>query len=111
MARTGDQLSKKLIRLADANDETSTSIPVKKGRNARLVIERDMQLLHRYYYYTYILQLKQEKVIVALQKEFFLSDRHMLNIVYGRTMELKQLFLNKPSTKFLRKQFPHFTWD
>mgnify|MGYP000865968440 CR=1 FL=1 len=83
-----------------------------RGRNANLCAERDLLLIHRYYFYTRLfpLRLAYDAIITQLQKEFHLSNKRIVDVIKDNDDELKKIVQSPPTANMLSKKFPHYNW-
>lgn len=95
---------KKVLYPAPAPDR----IP-KRPRNYFLP-ERNECLVHRYYYYAYLLRLSYEQCLSLLEQEFFLKEITIINLLTDQLDAINELSADEVTVSELRERFPHLVW-
>lgn len=90
---------------------TRTNPQLIKGRNKELINERNLMILHRYYYYVRIQRKRYDDVLDELAKEFFLTCRRIIDIVSENAEKLNEINKNQLSIKDLKTAYPFFIWE
>lgn len=91
------------------------------GRDADLIEQRNLLLLHRYYWHGTKeiapgIRMSFESVIECLKKEFFLSERRITDIVEANAdviRSIRKAHMNMRPADIIRKfakTWPHLTW-
>lgn len=63
-----------------------------KGRNIKLVKQRDEALCRRYYYWTEVQRLRFDDALKVLsEKEFFISEERIMSIIRKTGSSLKDI--------------------
>lgn len=102
----GSRLFDKLI-----NDEIEKKQqPSKRGRNENLIAERNECLIYRYYYYSKIHRLRYADMIEKMQKEFYLSERTVADIIQVNSELVSRIFSGKPEVKTLIIKYNYLNW-
>lgn len=73
--------------------------------------DRDICLCYRYYYHYEIVRIRPDDVLVAMEKEFFISASTIMARIVDYAGLLKDIVNNKPSKNELRKKYPQFVWN
>ncbi|WP_434981555.1 hypothetical protein [Daejeonia sp. YH14] len=81
-----------------------------KGRNSELIRKRNYKLIARFYWYNSIVGLKFEKCIEELEKEFYLSNSRITDLITENAQSLSEFETKKPNEKELKKEIPFFNW-
>lgn len=81
-----------------------------KGRNGELDEQRNDLLLHRYYFYGHFTDLRYHKIMRRMNREFFLSERRLLDVIQAHTAKLHDIRQCQPSLMDLQRKWPHFIW-
>lgn len=81
-----------------------------KGRNGDLIAERNEFLLDRYFYYGFYTDKRNAVVLALMQKEVFLTERRIYDIVSENITYLTELRKAPPTVKALAQKYPHVTW-
>lgn len=76
-----------------------------------LLPERNCLLAHRFYYYDMIKQYKSEKCLEELAKEFFLSERRLIDLIYEIGTTINEVRQNRPGISELKSKFPWMNWN
>lgn len=80
-----------------------------KGRNARLIRNRDRKLAARYYYYVRLHRLQYETTINCLSNEFDISPRRIVDILANSNF-IGEYTQTAAGLTELRKEFPFLLW-
>ena len=83
----------------------------KKGRDAKLVEERNVYLYHLSYYYRHLLGIPYEYAMLDLQKRLFISVDTIPRILDEYTVEIKRLMNENVTVEQLRGKYPDDTWN
>lgn len=83
----------------------------KKGRSSELNERRNKKLLDRYFFYGFHAGKRSDAVYAALELEFDLSARRILDIVTENIDYLKGLRDNPPTLNDFKKKYPFYVWD
>lgn len=89
------------------NDDTTD----KRGRNEELIIKRNTLLIHRHYYYYKLKQVQYHIGLAALESEFFLTERTVVDIVQRHINLLRELKAVNPDRKYFEKKYPFLNWQ
>jgi hypothetical protein len=81
-----------------------------KGRSKELISKRDTRLLYRYYYYAQIHRKQYGDIITLLSDQFDLSEMRVIVCLSDKHLDLKRIFTEKPSLKFLKDAYPWLSW-
>jgi len=87
------------------------TIPERKGRNEELIKQRNELLLHRHYFYSKIKCLQYHMLLEALESEFFITQRTLVDIVQTNSFILKDLNTKKPSAAYFKTKYPFLSWN
>lgn len=82
-----------------------------KGRSTDLIKNRNLALLHRFYYYASFTELKYEKIIEVISSDFYLSHRRVIDILSNEAITLRDIRRDKPSIQKLKTSFVQFNWN
>lgn len=82
----------------------------RKGRSEELHTERNVLLIHRYYYLVKLKGRNYHDTLSILQLEFFISQRTITNTVDEFTALLKELNATKPELHYFKAKYPHLIW-
>jgi hypothetical protein len=82
-----------------------------KGRSAELIDDRNSVLIARFYYHMEIKRLRYDDIIHQLQREFFLSEQRIVDVLTGNQNILDNYMDDKPATKELKHLFSWFVWE
>ena len=88
--------------------QTSTS--KRKGRSQELLAQRDEKLASRFYYYAHIKGENYESTTNALEQEFDICERVVIDRLKANQIILDELFKNRPAVSILKRKFPYFVW-
>lgn len=72
--------------------------------------ERNEAVVHRFYFYAVVNDIKYEKCLALLEKEFYLTSSRLIKVLTDSNDMLNRVSNESPSTKDLEIKFPHFTW-
>ena len=84
--------------------------PERRGRNELLVAKRNTLLIHRHYYYYKLKQVQYHVGLAALEEEFFLTERTIVDIVQCNISLLRELKTINPDRKYFERKYPFLTW-
>src|SRR5690606_10612245 len=73
--------------------------------------DRNNLLAHRFYYYDAIKGLKSERCLEELEKEFFLSQRRLIDLIYEIGDLITEVRQQRPSVRELEKMYPWLNWN
>ena len=90
--------------------DSSLPVPERRGRSEELIKERNELLVCRHYYYTRIRELQYKRTLEKLEREVFLSQFTIINIVNANNKLLKAINADKPDVKYFRLKFPFMVW-
>ena len=90
--------------------DSSLAIPERRGRSEELIKERNELLVCRHYYYTRIRELQYKRTLEKLEREVFLSQTTIINIVSANNKLLRAINADKPNVKYFRDKFPFMVW-
>jgi hypothetical protein len=82
----------------------------KKGRNDLLIRKRNKCLVARYFYYCHLKYKKYDACMTLLQAEFFLTSRHINNIIQENLEELQSLKELKNCIAHFQQHWPQYKW-
>ncbi len=100
-------LGQKTLYDAYLNPSTESS----KGRSAVLVGQRNHLLSARFYYHMHYCRLRFDDILHHLQREFFLSEQRIVDVLKENQTILDNYMEEKPEIKQLKKEFSWFVWD
>lgn len=87
------------------------SPPERKGRNEVLVQARNEALIHRHYYYAKLKGRQYQDVLTELEREFFISQRTIIDVIMRHGPALRRLHDTKPTIRQMRDRYPFLTWN
>ncbi len=87
------------------------AVPEKRGRSEQLIIKRNELLIHRHYFYYKIKGLQYHIGLQALESEFFLTERTIVDIVQNNHGIIKELRNLAPEIHYFKKKYPFMAWD
>ena len=87
---------------------TNTNLPHVKGIYTD---ERNFAIMCRLYYHYQLKGLRYDKAISMIQKEFFLSETRITQLVLDRRDDLVKFKAEKASKKYFIALFPHYNWN
>lgn len=87
-----------------------TPIVTRRGRNERLILQRNRSLVARFYYYSTLMQLKFSAVLELLENEFFISQSRITDLLADNTELITSLELKKTTTTDLKEAYPFMNW-
>jgi hypothetical protein len=80
-----------------------------KGRNPRLILLRNQQLVKRYYYWYEVQNLRRDKVLETLSEcEFFLEEVRIQELISQNSNLLKELKATYPNGSASEKQLREY---
>ena len=82
----------------------------RKGRSEELIKQRDELLSLRFYLYAHIKNESYETTIGKLSKEFFITERVVIDRLRENQEFLDEIFSTKPVVVELKKKAPFFSW-
>lgn len=71
---------------------------------------RNEHLILRYYYHAETKKLAYEACLAELEKEFYLTERRIIDVLSECDEQLRQLVAVKPSLKEIKAKAPHYVW-
>lgn len=84
----------------------------RRGRSEILVERRNELLLHRHFYYYKIKRVQYHIGLQALEQEFFLTERTIVDIVQNDNSILKNLkAINPDDAKYFKRKYPFMSWE
>ena len=84
---------------------------VNKGRSTVLLQDRDTLLSARFYYHMHFKRLRFDDILRNLQREFFLSEKRIVDVLQQQSTTVDHYMKNKPQLKELKKEFGWLVWD
>lgn len=90
--------------------ETEQPSSTGKGRSAELDALRNELIYTRYFFYLQYSDKRYEAIILALSKEFFLSQFRVVAILKKNLDGIKALRSSCPSRSALSKKYPNWNW-
>lgn len=90
---------------------SATPLHTKKGRNETLIAGRNKLLIARFYFYSTITRLKFSTCLEILEKEFFLSQARITDLLAENSEYICYLEIEQYSTAMLRDYFPFMNWQ
>lgn len=99
----------KLSKIFNSSDSELQNSRV-KGRSADLLNDRNTALLHRFYFYSTFTELKFERIISNVSRDFYLTPRRVTDILSKEVEMLTNIRKEKPSISKLRSKFIQFNW-
>lgn len=94
----------------EEHTEVLETAPDRKGRSEALVAKRNELLICRYYYYIKIVGTQYHVTFTLLEKEFFLTERTMIDMLARNSGILKHLHSTKPTLKYFRDKYHWMSW-
>lgn len=73
--------------------------------------ERDRCLCYRYYYYYHIHRLRYDDILKELEREFFLTERRIVEVMQSDRLTLNEIMAEKPTVPELKKLYPWYVWQ
>jgi hypothetical protein len=73
--------------------------------------KRNKEIACRFYYYFSIKGLQYEWILEQLNKEFYLSELRLAQIIMDCGEDLEKLKSDKADRKYLAAKIPHFNWN
>lgn len=70
-----------------------------------------MLLLHRHYWYYKIKAVQYHVGLTALEAEFFITERTIVDIVQDNTAMLRELRGKNPDKKYFERLYPFLNWQ
>ncbi len=93
------------------NMQANQSVNIKKGRNENLIADRNKLLTARFYFYSSLNGLKFSKCLENLEKEFFLSQSRIADLLAAHTDYICHLETENYTTTTLKDYFPFMNWS
>lgn len=87
-------------------DET----PDRKGRSEDLLLKRNLLLVSRYYYFVKLRGFQYHTTLKQLEKELFLTQRTITNILMGERAFLNELKKHNTDVPVFKKKYPFMLW-
>jgi hypothetical protein len=72
--------------------------------------ERNYAIACRFYFHFQIRGLRYDRALGELNKEFWLSELRLAQLIMQEGKSLEALKAAQADTKILQKKFPHFSW-
>ncbi len=82
----------------------------KKHNKGVYIVQRDLALMYRFFYYYDLKTMRYESVLEILNTEFYLSETRIAQIIMQRGSVLATLKAEKADRKYLANKFPHYSW-
>ncbi|PZP41482.1 MAG: hypothetical protein DI598_18180, partial [Pseudopedobacter saltans] len=82
----------------------------RKGRSDLLIQKRNEVLVLRFLHYTTKTLLQYQDIIIQLSKEFFISERRIVDLVFSNSAKLKQIDFSKVTKPYLNAASPLLKW-
>lgn len=99
------------IQSADNNKPVVNLKVNGRGRSEVLIRERNECICHRYFYYAKVCRLHYDTTLTYLYKEFFLTERTIIDIISKNHLTMKEISQKKPSKRMLQQKFPFLNWN
>jgi hypothetical protein len=81
-----------------------------KGRSKILIKERNQCICLRYWYHSKRHKRRYDEVLKLLSKEFYLSERTIVDVVSENANLIKNVYKENPIINRLKIEFEHLTW-
>lgn len=106
------QLGKRTVYTSLFPQEVSEvpEAPERKGRSEDLLLKRNLLLVSRYYYYVRLRGFQYHNALKQLEKELFLTERTITNILMGERAFLNELKKHTSDVFVFRKKYPFMVW-
>lgn len=91
--------------------QTTSPVNIKKGRNENLIADRNKLLTARFYYYSTLNGLKFSKCLENLEKEFFISQSRITDLLAAHTDYICHLEKENFTINTLKDYFPFMNWQ
>ncbi|WP_333662276.1 hypothetical protein [Chishuiella changwenlii] len=91
--------------------QATSTVNIKKGRNEHLIADRNKLLTARFYYYSTLNGLKFSKCLENLEKEFFISQSRIADLLAQHTDYISLLEKENYSLQTLKDYFPFMSWQ
>ena len=98
-------------RIIKEDSMPKAPVQTKAGRNKEIVAIRNMCMLHRYYYYVRMINLRYDLVLAELQKEFYLTSETIPRIINKEIDTFRDIAKRKMTARQLEKKYPNFNWS
>lgn len=96
-----------LFGLLEVEEQRTSDTP--RPRNF-FMPDRDEAILHRFYYWGEIQEIRYDRVLARLEKEFYITKARLIVVLSNNNDHLNALIRSKPTVQELRKKIPHFNW-
>jgi hypothetical protein len=95
------------------NNFASKEKPTTTGQRPRnfFMPERNVLLVHRFYYWSEIKKLRYEKCLQEVEQDLFLSSVRIIAVLNDNYDLLANVMELRPTIKQLSKQFPRMIWQ
>jgi hypothetical protein len=101
-------LGSQLVTSILSDDIRKTSVKHVKGVYTK---ERDYAIVCRLYYHFKINGRNYDKALELLNKEFYLGETTIAQIIMRERDALETLKAAKADRKYLSKELPHYNWN
>lgn len=81
--------------------------PAKPGK---LIHRKYAALLHRYYFFARIHNMKWDEIVTHLEQEFFISGPRIADLIKSRLRDLTALVNERPTLAQLAEKYPMYSW-
>lgn len=90
----------------------STKIPgsASKGRSKILLESRNRCISYRYWYHSKRHKKRYDLVLELLSREFFLSERTLIDIIALNSDTMKDLYETNPKISALKIEYEYLIW-
>lgn len=80
------------------------------GKNAALVEQRNLLLLTRFYWYSSVVKLRYDYILLQLCNEFFLAERRITDIISEDRNVIFGLRKSNPALEYFKQKYPYLNW-
>jgi hypothetical protein len=101
------QLGHQLVTKILSEDLKKTDVKHIKGVFSE---QRDFAIICRLYYHYKIKGLRYDVAINTLNKEFYLGETTLAQIIMRQRDALEELKAQQADRKYLQKELPHYSW-
>lgn len=95
------------------SEETEAPVqapPERKGRNPKLIVTRDTNLLYRFYFKSKMERKLYPDSVAELAREFHLSSAMIQKIIQAKANELMLIKKEAPDANTLKEKYPYLVW-